>query len=330
MNHSHAMESSNLNRAMRILITGAGGYVGRHLVRELARTGVPLRCMSRHPERLQLPSSVERVQADVLDPESLGTALQDIDVAYYLVHSMEPGQADLRSFEVRDRTAARNFLSAAERAGVKRIIYLGGLGDEDQYLSPHLASRIEVGRILQSGKIPTTVLRAAIIVGPWGSSFQMIQGLVERLPVMITPRWVETPCQPIALRDVVYYLVRCLDTPDSESKTLDIGGPDVLTYREMMMELARVLNRRRWIIGVPVLSPRLSSYWVNLVTPVSASLARPLIEGLKHPVICQNDTVHQLMPHVCLGYKESVQQALAEQGTGCIARCGRHYELLWR
>lgn len=324
------MNNANITASRRTLVTGAGGYVGGHLVRELLRAGHTVRCMSRNPEKLILPRQADRVKADVLEPASLASALSGIDVAYYLVHSMESSRSDRRSFASRDRDAAQNFVKAAETAGVKRIIYLGGLGDKRQELSPHLASRIEVGEILQSGNVPATVLRAAVIVGPWGSSFQMIQGLVERLPVMITPRWVETACQPIALRDVLHYLVRCLDTTETEGQTLDIGGPDILTYREMMMEFAHLLSRRRWIIGVPVLSPRLSSYWVNLVTPIRASLARPLIDGLKHPVVCRDNSVHQMMPHECLSYRESVQQALDEQGSGTLKWTGKYYELCWR
>ncbi len=324
------MNNASVTASRRTLVTGAGGYVGGHLVRELLRAGRDVRCMSRNPEKLILPQQADRVKADVLEPASLASALSGIDVAYYLVHSMESSRSDQRSFASRDRDAARNFLKAAETAGVKRIIYLGGLGDKQQELSPHLASRIEVGEILQSSNVPATVLRAAVIVGPWGSSFQMIQGLVERLPVMITPRWVETACQPIALRDVLHYLVRCLEVPETEGQTLDIGGPDILTYREMMMEFARLLNCRRWIIGVPVLSPRLSSYWVNLVTPIRASLARPLIDGLKHPVVCRDDSVQRMMPHECLSYRVSVQQALDEQGAGTITWTGKYYELHWR
>jgi uncharacterized protein YbjT (DUF2867 family)/ligand-binding SRPBCC domain-containing protein len=279
---------------------------------------------------LLLAETVEPARGDVLDRSSLDDALSNVEVAYYLVHSMERSETDPRSFGERDREAARNFLDAAEAAGIKRIIYLGALGDTSAGLSPHLASRIEVGEILQSGSIPTTVFRAAIIVGPWGSSFQMIQGLVEKLPVMITPRWVETLCQPIALADVLHYLVNCLDHPATVGQTLDIGGPDVLSYREMMRQFADLLGRRCLVVGVPVLTPRLSSYWVNLVTPVRASLARPLIDGLRHPVVCRDDAVQRVMPHSCLSYRDSVQRALNQQGYGAITRTDRGYNLTRR
>ena len=315
---------------MNILVTGAGGYIGRHLIPELLRAGHRVRALSRNPDRLSLPTTVERARGDVLDRLSLQCALEGIDIAYYLVHSMEKSAVDPRSFRERDREAARNFLDAAEVARVKRIIYLGALGDKSVELSPHLASRIEVGDILQSGKTPTTVFRAAIVVGPWGSSFQMIQKLVEKLPVMITPRWVETPCQPIALTDVLYYLVHCLDIPETVGKTFDIGGPDILSYRDMMRSFADLLNRRCLILSVPVLTPRLSSYWINLVTPVRASLARPLIDGLRHPVVCRDDTVQSIMPHTCLPYRESVQRALDQQGYGTISRTETGYNLTWR
>ncbi len=292
-----------------IAVAGASGFIGRHLVPRLRDRGHCVRALTRHPASLALPG-IETRYADVLDAASLPAALEDVDTAYYLVHSMEDRSHS--SFAERDRRAADHFVRAAGRAGVSRIVYLGGLGETGPGLSEHLASRAEVGRILQSGAPSTTVLRAAIILGPGGASWDMLRQLVERLPVMVTPQWVESRCQPIALRDALGYLVGCAAAPETVGKSFDIGGPDILTYREMVTILAEVLGKRRWIVDVPVLTPRLSSYWVDLVTTVPASVAHPLVEGLRNEVVCRENRIRDIVPQSLTPYREAV--ALALQG----------------
>ena len=296
----------------RVLITGATGFIGRRLVTALHEEGCPLRCMIRS-ERPAFPDGIESVIGDLLEPATLDTAFIGIDTAYYLVHSMAGGRA---GFETRDRDAARNFVAAAGRAGVRRVIYLGGLGETGDNLSHHLASRIEVARILQEGPFLTTILRAAVIVGAEGASFEMIRFLVHRLPVMITPRWVTTRCQPIAVGDVIRYLVGCLTEERTAGETFDIGGPEILTYREMMERFARVAGKRCFILPVPVLTPKLSSYWVGLMTPVKPSISMPLIEGLKNEVICRDNRILEIIPFSLIPFDEAVRLALQEKGPG--------------
>lgn len=291
-----------------ILVTGAGGFIGRRLVHELLQRGHRVRCMDRRPTGH--PTGCEQVQADLLDPDSLTAALADVDSAYYLVHSMGRGNGD---FADQDRQAARNFVAAAEAAGVRRVIYLGGLGETGDNLSHHLASRLEVARILQSGRFSTTFLRAAVIIGYGGASYEMVHSLVRRLPIMITPRWVATRNQPIAVADVIAYLAGCLQEPRTEGQTFDIGGPDVLTYKEMMERFARIEGRRIWIVPVPVLTPKLSAYWVGLVTPVKAAIAIALIEGLKNEVICRDNRIRELIPIPLTSFDDALRTALAEQ-----------------
>jgi uncharacterized protein YbjT (DUF2867 family) len=236
-----------------------------------------------------------------------------MDAAYYLVHSM--GGRSIRqtkAFAERDRRAAENFIKAADKAGLKRIIYLGGLGETGDKLSEHLSSRLEVAKILQSGKAQTTALRAAIIIGPGGASFEMLRYLVERLPVMMCPRWIETKCQPIYVQNAIDYLVGCLLEPSTSGLTLDIGGPDILTYRELMHLYARIRGVRRFMFTVPVLTPHLSSYWVGLVTPVPAGIAIPLVEGLKNEVVCRDNTIRELVPINLISMEEAIRTALAE------------------
>jgi len=270
---------------MRILIVGASGYVGGRLVALLEEQGHTLRLGSRDPRGLaeRFPEA-EVVRIDLLDPATLPAALEGIDTAYYLAHSMAGGE---RGFELRDLRAARAFASAARESGLKHIVYLGGLGDPASGLSAHLSSRQEVGAELASHGVPLTEFRAAVIIGSGSASFELLRSLVEHLPVMITPRWVRTLCQPIAIRDVLDYLVAAADHPE-RAGIIEIGGPDVLSYAEMMHTYARLRGMRRLMIPVPVLTPKLSSYWVSLVTPIPSSIARPLIEGLRNEVVVRD------------------------------------------
>lgn len=293
-----------------VLVTGATGFIGKRLVKHLLGEGYRVRCLVRRADA-PLPDVVERAVGDFLEPGGLEAAFAGIDTAYYLVHSMGGGRA---GFERRDREAAENFVAAANRSGLRRAIYLGGLGETGDNLSEHLASRLEVAKILQQGAFKTTFLRAAVIVGAGGASFEMVRSLVERLPVMITPRWVSTRCQPIAVGDVIRYLAGCLRDERTAGETFDIGGPDILTYREMMERFARIGNRAILIVPVPVLTPKLSSYWVGLVTPVRPSIAIPLIEGLKNEVVCRDNRIRQLIPIPLTPYDEAVKIALAESG----------------
>lgn len=292
------METGDDRSGLRCLVTGATGYIGGRLVPELLEAGHRVRCLARTPKKLRdLPwaDQVEVAQGDVTDPESLGAAMRDTDVAYYLVHALGSGAG----FEETDRRAARVFGEQARAAGVRRIVYLGGLtpaGVPERELSPHLRSRAEVGHILLASGVPTTVLRAAVIIGSGSASFEMLRYLTERLPVMVTPSWVSTRVQPVAVRDVLRYLVGSARMPEDVNRTFDVGGPDILTYRAMMQEYARVAGLpHRLILPVPMLSPGLSSHWVGLITPVPASIARPLAESLRYEVVCRE---HDIADHV--------------------------------
>jgi uncharacterized protein YbjT (DUF2867 family) len=293
--------------AGNVLVTGASGFIGQRLVKALCAEGLSPRCLLRRP--LPLPDGAETVIGDLLMPETLPPALDGIDTAYYLVHSMAGGRAD---FEKRDRAAAENFIAAATAAGVRRVIYLGGLGDTGSKLSGHLQSRLEIGSLLRAAPFKTTFLRAAVIIGKGGASFEMIRYLVERLPVMITPRWVDTRCQPIAVDDVIRYLTGCLHDERTAGDTFDIGGPDILTYREMMEVFASIEKRKLLILSVPVLTPRLSSYWVWLITPVNPAISMPLIEGLSNEVICQDNRIRELIPFRLTTYYVAVRLALVK------------------
>ena len=303
-NHTSALKSL-------ILVTGATGYVGGRLVPRLLEAGYQVRCLVRDPARLQgRPwfGQVEIVQGDVLKPETLALAMQDVDAAYYMVHSMK-SSAD---FHQRDLTAARNFGNAAKSAGIKRLIYLGGLVDPNSTLSEHLSSRQQTGQVLQEAGIPVTEFRAAAIIGSGSLSFEMVRYLTERVPVMICPRWVYTRTQPIAIRDVLSYLVAALEVPASAGQIIEIGGADVLTYGEMMLGYARARGLRRYLVPVPVLTPRLSSYWVHWVTPIPAEIAKPLIQGLRNELIVREKTAQQLFPQIRpVDYQTAVQRALA-------------------
>lgn len=290
-----------------VLVTGANGFIGRLLTQALLREDVHLRCLVRK-KSAQTDTALEIVTGDLLDPATLPEAMAGIDTAYYLVHAMAGGRA---GFERRDREAAENFVRAAEKAGIRRVIYLGGLGETGDDLSEHLKSRLEVADILRGGKFATTFLRAAIIIGAGGASFEMVKSLVERLPVMITPRWVTTLCQPIAVEDVVSYLVGCLKDERTTGGTFDIGGPDIITYKEMMERFGRIRGRSLLILPVPVLTPRLSSYWVGLISPVPPSVSMPLIEGLKNEVVCREHAIRTLIPLQLTSYDDAVRRSLA-------------------
>ncbi len=294
------------------LVTGATGYIGGRLVPRLLADGHRVRAMTRSAGRLRdVPwaRSVELVEADALEPASLDAALAGVDVAYYLIHSIDTG----KRFEQTDRRAAQVFADAARRAGVRRIVYLGGLTPEGD-LSPHLRSRAEVGQVLLDSGVPTAVLRAAVILGSGSASFEMMRYLTERLPAMVTPRWVRSRIQPIAVRDVLRYLVECARLPAEVNRAFDIGGPDVLTYAEMMQRYAAVAGlRRRVILPLPVLTPGLSSHWVGVVTPVPAAIAKPLVQSLRHEVVCTEHDIARWIPDPpegLLGFDAGVALAL--------------------
>lgn len=300
--------------AQHVLVTGATGYIGGRLVKRLLEGGHTVTAMARSLGKLgcrpwAAHPKVRLVRADVMDPTSLEQALAGCDAAYYLVHSMTPGAKD---FADADRVAAWNFAQAASRQGVGRIIYLGGLGEEDDPgLSRHLRSRLEVARILGQGNVPVTFLRAALIIGSGSASFEILRYLTERLPVMITPRWVRTQCQPIAVSNVIAYLAGCLERPESAGQTYDIGGPDILTYAQMFQIYAKAAGLRpRLIIPVPLLTPRLSSLWINFVTPVPAVLAKPLVLGLRNRVVCSENRIREIIPQHLLSFAEAVELAL--------------------
>ncbi len=300
-------------RRAEITVAGATGYVGGRLVPTLLEAGYSVRCLAREPRKLderpwRSSPNVSIAKDDLSDVDRLAAHLRGCAASYYLIHSME---ATGGQYAERDRQLALNFARAAERAHIKRIIYLGGLGEMGMGLSEHLSSRREVEEILASTGVPVTTLRAAMIIGAGSASFEILRYLVERLPVMVTPSWVRTESQPIAIADVLHWLVRCLDCPATSGKALEIGGPDVLPYSDLMQIMAEELNlRRRLIISVPVLTPRLSSHWISLVTPVSYRIARPLAEGLRNRVVVTNNETQRLMPHEALGVRQAIRLAL--------------------
>src|ERR1700678_3219689 len=286
-----------MSSPLKCLVTGASGYIGGRLVPDLLAAGYGVRCMARDPGKLDgrpWSDEVEIASADAMDSSAVRRAMEGVDVAYYLIHSLGTGA----SFEQLDRTAARTFAAAAKAAGVRRIVYLGGIisGGADQ-LSPHLRSRAEVGDILLASGVPTAALQAAVIIGSGSASFEMLRYLTERLPAMVTPKWVSTRIQPIAVQDVLRYLVGSAALPAGVSRSFDIGGPDVLTYADMMRRYCAVAGlRERVLIPVPLLTPRLSSLWVGLVTPVPASLAKPLVESLVNEVVCADHDIAAYVP----------------------------------
>jgi uncharacterized protein YbjT (DUF2867 family) len=295
---------------MNILVIGASGYVGSHLVPALVQRGHRVRAAARSAATLAARGwvGVECCDADVLKPDTLGSALVGIDVAYYLVHSMGSG----KDFQERDRIGAHNFAEAARLAGVGRIIYLGGIqppGDP----SAHLESRRETGEMLRATGLPVTELRAGIVVGPGSAAFEVIRDLVNHLPVMTTPRWVKSRSQPIALGDLIEYLCAVAEVGETAGQTFDVGGPELLSYAELLRQFAEVTGKRRYVIPLPVLTPRLSSYWLDLVTSVPASVVRPLIDGLRHDLPADDAAIRRLVPIRLHTYREAVTAALLEE-----------------
>lgn len=301
--------STALRHDPLILLTGGSGYVGGRLLPLLEKEGRQVRCLARRPDVLEQKAgpSTEVVRGDVLDRPSLDAAMRGVDVAYYLVHSM----GSSGSFEEADRQGASNFGQAAAAAGVERIIYLGGLGSEEEVLSPHLRSRQEVGRILARSGVPVLEYRASIVIGSGSLSFEMIRALVEQLPIMITPSWVNVLAQPIAIDDLLDYLLAALRLPVSDCRIYEIGGADQVSYADIMRVYARQRGLRIRMIPVPVLTPYLSSLWLGLVTPLYARIGRKLIESIVHPTVVRDDAAIRVLPVRPLGIEESVRRALA-------------------
>lgn len=300
---------------MRILVTGASGFVGSRLAPALEGAGHEVRAMTRHPERYR--GAGTPVAGDVGDEASLRTALEGCDAAYYLVHSL--GDAD---FERKDAEAARAFARAAADAGIGRIVYLGGLGRDGDILSRHLRSRREVERLLGGTGVPVTALRAGIVVGHGGVSWEITRQLVAHLPAMVTPRWVHTRTQPIAVADVVRYLVGVLEAPEAAGRVLEVGGPEVLTYLEMMTRVADLQNRHLFVVPVPLLSPSLSSRWLALVTDVDVPTGRSLIDSMSTEVVVTDDAVRRIVPFEPMDYDEMVLAALVERAREKRAQAG--------
>ncbi len=294
-----------------ILLTGATGYVGGRLLSRLEHLPYRVRCLSRRPEALRSRASdnVEVVQGDVLDPESLSVALEGVDTAFYFIHSM----GATRDFEEEDREAATNFGTAAKAAGVRRIVYLGGLGSSDADLSKHLRSRLETGDVLRSSGVPVIELRASIIIGSGSLSYELIRALVERLPVMVCPKWVSVLAQPIAIEDVLGFLVQSIELPDKESRIFEIGGPDQVSYGEIMSEYARQRGLRRLMIPVPVLTPYLSSLWLGLVTPVYSRIGKKLVESLRNPTLVSSDLAGKEFTVRPRGLAEAIERAIVNE-----------------
>jgi uncharacterized protein YbjT (DUF2867 family) len=287
-----------------VVVLGASGVIGRALVPALAGDEEVV-AVSRHAQQHD-DSRVRSKQADVTDPDSIRNVLEGVDVLYYLVHSLgTPDFAEL------DRRGASVVAREAEASGVRQIVYLGGLGDDRHDLSPHLRSRVETATALASGSVPVTTLGAAVVVGQGSAGFETVVALVDRLPAMIAPRWVSTPTQPIALADVVRYLVAVARHPGAIGQSFDVGGPEVLTYRQMIERIARLRGRRPLIVEVPVLSARLSSYWLHLVTPVRASVARPLVEGLRNPTVARDERIRELVEFSLTPFDDAARIALA-------------------
>ena len=293
-----------------ILVTGCTGFIGSKLISRLARLRYNIVGMSR--KSIINTDDIRYVRADVFELDDLIKAMRGVDVAYYLLHSMEGNRDEWQQFVAREKIQAQNFLKAATTCGVKRIIYLGGLVDDSLKLSPHMKSRIEVGKILASGNIPVTEFRASIIIGAQGGSFTMLRYLVERLSVMICPSWVNSLAQPIALDDVIEYLVRCIEIDETKDRIFEIGGPEQLRYKDLLYLYAKYLNKNIYILQIPFLTTRLSSYWVDLVTPVKAALARPLVDSLVHDTIVIDNSIHDIIPLKLESFTAAVATAVRE------------------
>lgn len=303
--------STVFSRQPLVLLTGATGYIGGRLLREMEKKSWLVRCLARRPEflKVRVAPTTEVTKGDCLDPVSLAPIMAGVDTAYYLIHSMgSPGQ-----FEEEDRRAAQNFVDAAREAGVRRIVYLGGLGNQDQALSAHLRSRHEVADVLRSSGIPTIEFRASIVIGSGSLSFEMIRALVQRLPVMICPRWVEVKAQPIAVEDVVAYLMAALELPVDRGAVFEIGGADQVSYGEIMQEYARQCGLRRWMIPVPVLTPRLSSLWLALVTPIYARIGRKLVDSMRNPTLAHDPSALTVFGIKPKGLKAAIERALKHE-----------------
>jgi uncharacterized protein YbjT (DUF2867 family) len=316
----HKIEAQNNEPSLRILVTGATGFIGSRIVKRLLADGqYKIRCMTRNPENIfelfnVSGNIIQVVKADASNYSELVEALKGVDVAFYLIHSMEGSSKKWQEFSKRDRIVAENFAKAASETNTKKIIYLSGLIDTThQDLSEHMKSRKEVGDILRTSKAEVTIFRAAVILGQGGGSFQMLQYLVERLPVMVCPKWVLTKSQPISVDDVVTYLVKSIEIKETANKDFDIGGPEILSYIDMMKRYAVILNKSIKIIIIPFLTPRLSSYWVDLITPVKASLARPLIDSLKHEAIVHDKNIQNLISIKLKSFEESIRTAMKEE-----------------
>src|SRR6476469_299242 len=312
------------SQKIKILITGGSGFIGSRLLRNLIRkknsmeNPYQIRCLTRNRKSIinleeGIDKDVEIVEGDLLNYSDCIKALTEIDIAYYLVHSMEGATRDWKNFSEKEKIIAENFKQASIECGVKRIIYLGGLiHEKDSNVSQHMLSRKQVGEILGNSKAKITIFRAAVILGSGGGSFEMLRYLVERLPIMVCPKWVKSKCQPIYIDDVIQYLSQAIEKDGTEGRTFDIGGPDILTYMQMMKTYGKSINKSIRIIIVPILTTKISSYWIDLVTPIKASLARPLVESLRHDSIVKDTTIEKIIPLQLKTFKESVEYCLKE------------------